>query len=101
MSVVLPGSRTSCTGSTDCDEDAAKEGGTEEKCEGKVSPIKRDVAEGSRSRCPLVVRKCRLAFRNDAQSGPAAVRKARLADSFFCLFEEASLNSLQMASGWF
>ena len=92
----------SCTGSTGCEEDAAKEGGTEEKCEGKVSPIKRDVAEGSRSRCPLVVRNCRLAFRNDAQSGPAGGTegKARLADSFFCSFE-ASLNSLQMASGWF
>ena len=52
VSVVLPRTLTSCTGSTDCEEDAAKEVGTEEKCEGKVSPIKRDVAEGSRFPLP-------------------------------------------------
>lgn len=69
----------SCTGSTGCEEDAAKEGGTEEKCEGKVSPIKRDVAEGSRSRYPLVVRNCRLAFWNDAKVDLQAGRTVRRA----------------------
>ena len=81
MSIVLLEPLTSCTGSTGCDEDAAKEGGTEEKCEGKVSPIKRDVAvaEGSRSRYPLVVRNCRLAFRNDAKVDLQAGRTVRRA----------------------
>jgi hypothetical protein len=52
LSPDLSGTLDSCTGSTGSDEDAAKVGGTEEKCEGKVSPINRNVAEGSRSRCP-------------------------------------------------
>lgn len=46
VSVVLPGSLALYTGSTGCEEDAAEVGGTEEKCEGKVSPMNRDVAEG-------------------------------------------------------
>jgi hypothetical protein len=42
-----------------------------------VSPIKRDVAEGSRSRYPLVVRNCRLAFWNDAKVDLQAGRTVR------------------------